>query len=294
VLDTITSGKFTMQRMHPSVFTDITADDVSITGTAITTQTMVMENFDIDAFTLVGCGWSLIMDAPTLESIKSTCSSSSSKNTVTISDADFTHGSSTDHVVDGRNSQITLGESSITSTSVSSTGPYVAKARTGTNVVLVDVDINSNACSDSTGDLGNCDIDVSSSTSNPSMVYYGGLANVSVYRVAGSTKVYKADHMVTASLVDSSMSEMFQIGTHSTDANGNTSIWVVVEDSDGTDYEDHIVRAFGTRPILTTSQTRPSLAIGTRLVASLLAHISTSCSSLRQSSLTTQHWTAPS
>ena len=206
VLDTITSGKFTMQRMHPSVFTDITADDVSITGTAITTQTMVMENFDIDAFTLVGCGWSLIMDAPTLESIKSTCSSSSSKNTVTISDADFTHGSSTDHVVDGRNSQITLGESSITSTSVSSTGPYVAKARTGTNVVLVDVDINSNACSDSTGDLGNCDIDVSSSTSNPSMVYYGGLANVSVYRVAGSTKVYKADHMVTASLVDSSMS----------------------------------------------------------------------------------------
>jgi FlaG/FlaF family flagellin (archaellin) len=246
VLDTITSGKFTMQRMHPSVFTDITADDVSITGTAITTQTMVMENFDIDAFTLVGCGWSLIMDAPTLESIKSTCSSSSSKNTVTISDADFTHGSSTDHVVDGRNSQITLGESSITSTSVSSTGPYVAKARTGTNVVLVDVDINSNACSDSTGDLGNCDIDVSSSTSNPSMVYYGGLANVSVYRVAGSTKVYKADHMVTASLVDSSMSEMFQIGTHSTDANGNTSIWVVVEDSDGTDYEDHIVRAFGT------------------------------------------------
>jgi hypothetical protein len=31
-----------------------------------------------------------------------------------------------------------------------------------------------------------------------------------------------------------------------TDSNGNTSVWVIVEDSDGTSYGDHIVRAFGT------------------------------------------------
>jgi len=78
------------------------------------------------------------------------------------------------------------------------------------------------------------------------MVYFGGLANVSVYRLASGTKVYKSDHVVTATLVDGSLNEMFQVGSHMTDANGNTSIWVVVGDSDGTTYEDHIVRAFGT------------------------------------------------
>ena len=69
---------------------------------------------------------------------------------------------------------------------------------------------------------------------------------MSVYRQTATSKVYKADHVVTASLLDSSMNELFTIGQHTTDANGNTSVWVVVGDSDGTAYEDHVVRAFGT------------------------------------------------
>ena len=246
VLDTVSAGKITMQRMHPTTFTDITAEDVSLTGTAITSEVLSMENFDIDAFTLAGCGWSMIVTDASLESFKSTCSSSTSKNTVTIDSADFAHGSSSDHVIDGRNSFISVGESSISSSSVSSSGAQVAKARSGTDIVLVETDLNGNDCSDSSGDTGNCAYDVSSSSSNPSMVYFGGLANVSVYRLASGTKVYKSDHVVTATLVDSSLNEMFQVGSHMTDANGNTSIWVVVGDSDGTTYEDHIVRAFGT------------------------------------------------
>ena len=55
------------------------------------------------------------------------------------------------------------------------------------------------------------------------MVYFGGLANVSVYRLASGTKVYKSDHVVTATLVDGSLNEMFQVGSHMTDANGNTN-----------------------------------------------------------------------
>ncbi|MFZ8906721.1 MAG: Ig-like domain-containing protein, partial [Poseidonia sp.] len=246
VFDTITAGDITMQRIHPGTFTDITADDISLSGSSIVTETVDMANFDIDSFTVAGCGWNMIMTSPSLESFKSTCSSSSAKNSISIADADFAHGSSSDHVIDGRNSHITVGESTITSSSISSGTTEVAKARTGTNVVLVDVDLNGNECSDSSGDTGNCAYDVSSSSSNPSMVYFGGLANVSVYRLAQSVKVYKQDHVVTASLVDSSMNELFQVGSHITDANGNTSVWVIVEDSDGTAYEDHIVRAFGT------------------------------------------------
>ena len=246
VLNDVTAGKITMQRIHPGVFTDITAEDVSLTGTAITTQLVEMDNFDIDAFTVAGCGWRMQMADSTLESFKSTCSSSSSKNTVTIKDSDFTHGSSSEHVIDGRNTFVSVGESSITSTSVSASGSQVAKARSGTDIVLISMDLNGNDCSDSNGDTGNCAYDVSSSSSNPSMVYFGGLANASVYRQTPTARVYKSGHVVTASLLDGSYNELFQVGSHVTDANGNTSIWVVVEDSDGTSYSDHIVRAFGT------------------------------------------------
>ena len=246
VFDTITAGDITMQRIHPGTFADITAEDVSMSGSSIVNEVVEMTNFDIDSFTIAGCGWAMEMHDATMDSFKSTCSSSSAKNSITIADADMTHGSSSDHVFDGRNSHIAVGETSITSTGVSSGSTEVAKARSGTNIVLIDVDLNGNDCSDSNGDTGNCAYDVSSSSSNPSMVYFGGLANVSVYRLAQSQKVYKADHVVTASLLDSSMNELFQVGSHITDANGNTDVWVVVEDSDGTTYEDHVVRAFGT------------------------------------------------
>jgi FlaG/FlaF family flagellin (archaellin) len=246
VFDTITAGDITMQRIHPGTFTDITAADVSMTGSSIVTEIVEMTNFDIDAFTLAGCGWSMNFYEPTMESLKSSCSSSSAENTLSVYGGDFAHGGSSSHVIDGRNSHITVGEASISSTAISSGTTEVAKARTGTNVVLIDVDLNGNDCSDSNGDTGDCAYDVSSSSSNPSMVYFGGLANVSVYRQTSTSKVYKADHIVSASLLDSSMNELFTIGQHTTDSNGNTTVWVVVEDSDGTAYEDHVVRAFGT------------------------------------------------
>ena len=250
VFDTITAGDITMQRMHPGTFTDITAEDVSMSGSSIVAETLSMDNWDIDAFTVTGCGWSMVLDTPVFESFKSSCSSSSAKNDVSIYEATIAHGSSSAHVIDGRNSHITLGESSVSSTSVGSGSTELAKARSGTNVVLIDVDLNSNACSDSSGDTGNCAYDVSSSSSNPSMVYFGGLANASVYRLASQNgnqvRVYKADHTISASLLDSSMNELFEVGSHTTDANGNTSVWVVVADSDGTTYEDHVIRAFGT------------------------------------------------
>jgi hypothetical protein len=78
------------------------------------------------------------------------------------------------------------------------------------------------------------------------MVYYGGLASVRTYRLSGGVPVWKADHVVTTTLLDSNMNEMFQVGSHMTDANGNASVWVVVADSDTTTYEDHVIRAFGT------------------------------------------------
>ena len=246
----ITSGDLTMKRVHPGVFDDITANAVSLTGNHITSEVLTMNGFDADSFTVTGCGWSVNMVAPTLDRVKSSASCATSKNTMTVSDATFTHGSSTEHVIDGRNSHITVGESSISSTSAAASGPYVAKARSGTNIVLIASDLNGNDCSGSSGDTGSCSIDVSSSSSNPSMVYFGGLASVRLYRLDSSNQpAYKANHVVTTSLVDASLSEMFQVGLHKTSSVqsdlGNASVWVVVGDSDSNSFEDHIIRAFG-------------------------------------------------
>ena len=246
VFDTITAGDITMHRMHPGTFTDISAGDVSLTGSSIVTETISMANFDIGAFTVAGCGWNMIMDAPTMESFKSVCSSSSAENVVSINDADLDHGSSSDHVIDGRNSHITVGQSSITSTGVSAGTTEVAKARSGTNVVLVDVDLNGNDCSDSNGDTGNCAYDVSSSSSNPSLSASGGLGNVSVYREAAGARVYKADHVVTSTLLDSSMNEMFQLPATSPTPPATPTFGLLWKTATVPSYSDHVIRAFGT------------------------------------------------
>ena len=247
-------GDLSMTRVHPGVFDDITASgDVSLTGNHITNEVLTVTGLDADSFTVTGGGWSIDLVAPTLDTFKSSASSANSKNTVVISDATLTHGSSTTtHVIDGRNSHITVGESTITSTSVSSsTGAMkVAKARSGTNIVLIESTLNGNDCSGTSGNTGSCPIDVSSSNSNPSMVYFGGLASIRVYRLdANSNPVYKANHVVTTSLVDSSLAEMWQVGFHRTSAAtndlGNTTVWVVVGDSDSNTFDDHIIRAFG-------------------------------------------------
>ena len=243
-LDTITAGDVTMQRMHPSVFTDLTAGDVSMTGNTITSDVLAMDNFDVGAMVVTGCGWSMKMVNPSMDRIKSSASCTTSKNTLVIDGGSITHTSTTEHAIDGRNSRITVGEVSVTSSTIGS-GAELAKARTGTDIVLIAVDLNGDDCSDENGDTGNCDYDVSSSTSNPSMIYFGGLASIRVYRLASGAQVWKSGHMVTATLLDANQNEMFQVGAHRTNASGNTSVWVVVGDSDTTSYEDHIVRAFG-------------------------------------------------
>ena len=245
IIDTLTVGDLTMARVHPGTFDDLTAGDVTMSGNAITSETMSMGNFDIGSFSITGCGWTLIMDTPSLDAFKSSASCSNSKNTATINDATFNHGSLTTDVIDGRNSMITVGESTITSTTAN-VSTDVGKARSGADLVLIDVSLNGNDCADENGSTGSCSVDVATSTSNPSMVYYGGLATVRLYRVVNSAPVWKGDHVVTTTLVSGTTSELFQVGSHTTDANGNASVWVVVADSDGTTYEDHILRAFGT------------------------------------------------
>jgi hypothetical protein len=62
-------------------------------------------------------------------------------------------------------------------------------------------------------------------TSSSSEIWYGGIATAYTYRNAvingALTAVYKSGHYVSATLVDSSGSELFEVGSHITDGKRN-------------------------------------------------------------------------
>ena len=96
-----------------------------------------------------------------------------------------------------------------------------------------------------TGATGDCDV----YNSGSAVTYYGGLAELRAYRlelVNGQIQeVDKSGHVVSASVVNSAGSELFEVGSHVTDANGEADVWVISGDSAGNTYTDHNLRAFG-------------------------------------------------
>ena len=247
VIDTLTSGDIQMNRMHPSVFTDVDAGDVSVNGNAITTDRLELTNFAVGTFQLSGCGWNVNADALNAELVYSSCSSSAAPNTVVVSDGTITHTNSVTSALYARNTKMTVGETTITSTTAGTGTIYLAKASTNAQISLIDVTQDGNDCADNTGDTGNCDWDAASSAT----IWFGGLAQAATYRMAlvgtppVQTQVWKSGHTVSASVVDGSGSELFEVGSHLTDMNGQTDIWVVTGDSNGNTYSDHNIRAFG-------------------------------------------------
>ncbi len=247
VIDTLTAGDIQMNRMHPSVFTDINAGDLSINGNAITTDRLVLANFAVGNFQLTGCGWNVMADALNADLIYSSCSSSAAPNTVVISDATITHTDSVTSALYARNTMMTIGETAITSTTAGTGTIVLAKASTNAQISLIDVSQNGNDCADNTGDASNCDWDSASSAT----IYFGGTAQASTYRMAlvgnppVQQQIWKSGHTVSASVVDGSGSELFEVGSHITDMTGTATIWVVTGDSNGNTYSDHNLRAFG-------------------------------------------------
>ena len=247
VIDTLTSGDIQMNRMHPSVFTDVSAGDIGMYGNAITTDVLDMANFAIGAWQLTGCGWNVNMDAINADLVYSSCSSSAAPNTVVVSDGTITHTNSVTSALYARNTKMTVGETAITSTTAGTGTIYLAKASTNAQILLIDVTQDGNDCADNNGDSSNCDYEAASSAT----IWFGGTAQASTYRIAlmgtppVSTQIWKSGHTVTASVVDGSGSELFEVGSHVTDMNGAANVWVVTGDSNGNTYSDHNIRAFG-------------------------------------------------
>jgi hypothetical protein len=244
IFDTVTAGDVIMNDIQPGTFDDVTVGDLSISGNPAAADSVVMNNLDAEDVTLTDCGWTMEVSNMDVYSVVSNgCSAAS--NTWIISDSTISHSSSSSasEAFYARYSDVTIGESAFTTASSST---MIAKADTNSDIRLIDVTQNGNDCADSTGSTSNCDVDVASSSAE---VWYGGTATVRTYRIAlvnnVPTNVFKSGHTVTAAVVDSSTSELFEVGSHITDSTGSAVVWVITGDETGNSYEDHNLRAFG-------------------------------------------------
>ena len=252
VFDDVTGGSMMMHNLQPGTFDDVSlssSGDLGISGTPATSTVLNINNLDADVVTLSGCGWNVIADNMAAERLSSN-GCSAAQNTIVVSDSTITHTDSTHSAFFARYTDLTIGETAVTSTTAGS-GTYLAETSTNSDIRLIEVTQDGNDCADAAGATGDCDVDVGSSTSE---VWYGGLATVRTYRIAlvgGSpTNIYKGGHTVTAAVVDSSSSELFEVGSHVTDTTpgttlGSTNVWVITGDESGNSYGDHNLRAFG-------------------------------------------------
>ena len=244
IMDDVTAGDMLIYRMQPSIFADVTAGHIDFSGNAISTDAMVVTNLDSGRFGVAGCGW--IIDVTTVDSdrVYSSCSSSAAPNMMIFDGGTLTHTSSTDHAVYARNSKMTLGNIAITSSNAGS-GVYLAYGSSNADIRLIEVDQNGDDCADSSGSTGDCDV----YTSGSAVVYYGGLAELRAYRLEAVNgvveEVNKTGHVVSASVVNGAGSELFEVGSHITNADGEADVWVITGDSNGNTYSNHNLRAFG-------------------------------------------------
>ncbi|MDA8837883.1 hypothetical protein N9N26_01305, partial [Candidatus Poseidoniales archaeon] len=239
IFDDVVMGDLSMTRTQPGTFDDVSMGAFTMTGNAITSDLVLLNQMDADAVVVNGCGWNVMIIGGEMDGLSSNgCSVAA--NTVTVQYSDFTHSNIVDPMVYARYSDVTIGETDV---AISGTGlADYAYADTNSNVRLIEVLINgSTTAYDGTDGMV--------TTSSSSEIWYGGLATAYTYRNAlinnVPTPIYKADHFVSATLVDGSGSELFEVATHITDGSGMATVWVITSDESGNTYDDHNLAAFG-------------------------------------------------
>ena len=246
VFDDVTAGNMVLRNLQPGTFDDVTLGDLTISGDpAVSSTALYLNSLDAGNVVISGCGWNIIAVSMAAELLSSN-GCSAAVNTIVVSNSAITHTSTTESALYARYSDITVGESAVTSTTAGAASPYLAQADINSDIRLIAVTQDGSDCADATGATGDCDVDVASSSGE---IWYGGIATIRTFRVANISGVltndYKSGHTVSAAVVDSSNSELFEVGSHVTDATGSASVWVITGDETGNIYEDHNLRAFG-------------------------------------------------
>jgi len=240
MFDDVTVGNTVMTRVQPGTFDSMTMGTFSMTGNAITSNLVSMENLEASTISVSGCGWNVHMLGVTADALTSNgCSIAA--NTVTLEDGDFSHSDTVNPMIYARYSGVTIA---VTDVTTSGTGlADFAYADTNSDVRLIQVLVDG-----ATSPYAGADGMVTAASS--SEIWYGGLASAFTYRNAlinnVASVIYKSGHFVSATVVDSSGSEITPaVGSHVTDATGEATVWVITSDQSGNTYDDHNLRAFG-------------------------------------------------
>ena len=244
----VTAGEVRITRASPSIMDDIAAGDVYFAGGAPSGSATAGSAWDIGKLDVQDCNWKLNIDDIEIDNeVRTSCGNPTSANKVTLSDANVDVTASVTEVLYARGSDLTFAESTITDGS--SNAGLVAKTGADGEVRLIAASYDGDDCADAAGASGDCSVSNAASAN----IYYGGTATAYVYKMVGSTAIAKADHTVSASLVDpssitgsSAVTELFTVGSHLTDATGKATVWVMSGDeSNGDTYYDHNIRAAG-------------------------------------------------
>ena len=231
-MDNFTAGDLTMARTAPSMH-DITIGALSLVGNSPSTNGIRGSNWDTSGISVSGCMYNIVVETVETDYIAGSCSLSAIPNNMVFEDVDAAY-TGTMNAIYARNSAITIADGSV---SMPSSYDKMSKASTNGRIVLIDVDQDGTDCESAS--------DCVVSSSSTGAIYFGGYATAKVFKLLDDgSKDMKEGHTVQATVVDAG-SPLFAVGTHKTDSNGETTVWVLTENDAGDAYSDHDLVAFG-------------------------------------------------
>ena len=276
VFDDLNVPTMTMYRTLPGTANMITtAGDFKIaefpSGTGADTVEITDANVG-GVFVLDGCNADVSMTGATIGQLSSFCSAFLGSSALSMTDSSIGHTSSTDSAIYAEQTTGTFVNVDVTSSTVTSTGPFVLYAGYDSTVFLIDVEINNLPCADNSGKTSDCHTGKSTGTNADPEIYYGGFANALAYRLGQDTsttpptptQIPESGVTITASTLDSTGAEILPgvtIYRTLTGADGRTSnVAVITGDDNGVVYDSHLIRASGAAG---AGEVHPDLADGT-------------------------------
>ena len=282
VFDTITVPDMNMFRTFPGTATDITVTNefkVADFSAGGVTDAIEFSNVNVGSkFVVEGCDANVKLSTSSVGQLDSLCFSPAGSSAVEMVDSSVAHSTS--------NSAIYLMQTvgvfvdvTVTSSAVTSTGPFVAFADFSSDAFLIDVDYvdatgTTFACADASGKTADCHTGINTNGFGSSVpeIYYGGFANALAYRLGQDTsttpptptQIPESGVTITASTLDSTGAEILPGKTIYKDLTGNdgraSRVAVITGDHIGNTYDSHIVRASGPAG---AGEAHPTLADGT-------------------------------
>ena len=255
-VDTSGTNGLMLVRSSPTLDNvDVGSGAVLVSGNAPSTNVMEISDLVASSVRFIGCGWTVDMhdfaltraSGSTYSYIRSQCSSSFSSNTMDVdtgtidTSLDGTNGY---HALIAKRTQLTVVDVNVIDNS--GVGFHAAARAFGaSDVRLIQVQVNSTNITDSDISFGG----------TSGVAYLGGIVTVHAWRNISTnspTHTPIANQNVVATLLSAGNVTVFDVGSHSTDGQGNASTWLLTQrvkkgqnGSVLTNYSSHTIRVAG-------------------------------------------------